>query len=469
MEVYQAKNEPDGRIASAPHLVNALKHFSLLAVFGILASALLVLLGWHFDVVLLKSILPNVVSMNPMTACAFILAALALFCLYPEPSPQNSTRHRIGKALALLVALFGLFRLLGYFFNFEIVIDKMLFREKLFNNQIDPNTALNLFAIGLALYWTDFETRRKWRPGQLLALFVALNSLLAFLGYTYEVKIFYGVASLLPMALNTTILFILLALAVLSLRPGRGITEVIVSDSVGGMLGRRLLPASIAVPAFLGMLGLYGERAGFYDKEFQSAIVISTNIFIFSILVWLLAHALYAIDVKRKQAEEIVRQMSLTDELTGLYNRRGFHTLAEQQLKIAQREKSGFLVLFADVDGLKEINDHFGHREGDKLLVRVSEILRKSCRRSDIIARFAGDEYAILALDTDHDNGNILTKRLANEMKDFNERSKLPYRISFSFGMSYFDHGNVSIDELMAQADEKLYEIKRNKKAHPHS
>ncbi len=102
--------------------------------------------------------------------------------------------------------------------------------------------------------------------------------------------------------------------------------------------------------------------------------------------------------MERHQLVSSLRGLSLTDELTGLLNRRGFTTIAQGHLRLASRTGQRFLLLFADVDGLKQINDTFGHHEGDLALARVSEVLRRTFRQSDVVARFGGDEFAILAL-----------------------------------------------------------------------
>ncbi len=99
---------------------------------------------------------------------------------------------------------------------------------------------------------------------------------------------------------------------------------------------------------------------------------------------------------KRLKAETEVRQLSLTDELTGLYNRRGFFLLGNQQFKTAQRTQMFCCLLFADLDGLKQINDSLGHEIGDKFLIDTAQLLKQTFRESDIIARLGGDEFVIL-------------------------------------------------------------------------
>ena len=113
-----------------------------------------------------------------------------------------------------------------------------------------------------------------------------------------------------------------------------------------------------------------------------------------------------------KQLEERLSAMSITDELTGLFNRRGFFTLSDQQLKIAERTKKNLLLFFVDLDKMKQINDQWGHPEGDKALIKVADILKETFRKSDILGRMGGDEFAVLTIDTTAKTGETLMNRL---------------------------------------------------------
>ena len=166
-----------------------------------------------------------------------------------------------------------------------------------------------------------------------------------------------------------------------------------------------------------------------------------------------------------KDMEEDLRALSLTDELTGLYNRRGFFTLTDQLLKLARRQKQGIFMLYADIDNLKEINDTFGHKEGDMALIETADILKKNYRESDIIARIGGDEFVIIPIGTTGDNIDIITSRFEKSIEIYNSKSKREYNLSLSYGLAYYDPENpCSIDELLTQADKIMYEHKRHKK-----
>ena len=166
-----------------------------------------------------------------------------------------------------------------------------------------------------------------------------------------------------------------------------------------------------------------------------------------------------------KHMEEKMRVLSLRDDLTGLYNGRGFTTLAEQYLKMAKREKKGFFMLYADLDNLKGINDKFGHKEGNYALTQIANILTDTYRESDIIARFGGDEFAIIPVAFDGDDINIIISRLHDKIKSYNSLNNRGYKLSLSVGTSYFDPEHpYSLDKLWSKADEAMYEQKQNKK-----
>ena len=168
--------------------------------------------------------------------------------------------------------------------------------------------------------------------------------------------------------------------------------------------------------------------------------------------------------IERHRMQSALQSLALIDELTKLYNRRGFVKLATQQLKLAQRTKRGSVLLLIDVDGLKQINDTCGHPEGDLALIETAEILRGTFRASDAIARIGGDEFAILAIEALKDSGAILAARIQERLNASNARAARRYQLSLSIGTTHLDPAHlVSLEELMGAADRALYEQKRGK------
>ena len=167
---------------------------------------------------------------------------------------------------------------------------------------------------------------------------------------------------------------------------------------------------------------------------------------------------------ERLKVEAEVRQLALTDELTALYNRRGFFLLAGQQLKMAQRTQLPCGLLFADVDGLKQINDTFGHEIGDRVIVDAAQLLKQTFRDADIIARLGGDEFAVLISDYS-DALDVLCLRLQANIDQFNQAASCCYQLSMSVGVQVCDFiDDASLEHLLTQADKLMYEHKRLKR-----
>ncbi len=171
-------------------------------------------------------------------------------------------------------------------------------------------------------------------------------------------------------------------------------------------------------------------------------------------------------EVEKKLIDTIdeVRNLSLRDDLTGLYNRRGFLTLAEQQLKIADRMMDDILLLFADMDYLKLINDTYGHKTGDMAIINAAECLKETFRESDIIARIGGDEFVVLTIETTEANAETLIQRLETIIDTCNENKGNPYKISLSIGSAKYNSSNpCTVEELISRADKIMYDQKRIK------
>ncbi len=165
-----------------------------------------------------------------------------------------------------------------------------------------------------------------------------------------------------------------------------------------------------------------------------------------------------------KQAEDKLREMSLSDELTGLYNRRGFFSLIEQYIKIAKRQDKTVFVLFADVDSMKAINDKFGHHEGDMALKESAAILKETFRESDVVARVGGDEFAVISLEASQADMNRVVARLQEKLELHSSKSNRNYVLSMSWGISSFDPESLrSVDDVLSQADKLMYEHKKSK------
>jgi diguanylate cyclase (GGDEF)-like protein len=198
----------------------------------------------------------------------------------------------------------------------------------------------------------------------------------------------------------------------------------------------------------LGMIGMWGI-------DLQSNDVPAFQVFANQVAV--------AIENSRLFGQ--IQTLAIIDDMTGLYNRRGFFTLAEQQIKLASRLNHSILLVFMDMDRLKQINDVFGHQQGDLALIDVARLLRQSFRNSDIIARIGGDEFVVLAMNANGGDATVLINRLRKKMADLNGSGANPYHISLSIGTSAWMPGvPVDLDDLLTRADAQMYQNKRKRR-----
>lgn len=264
--------------------------------------AAVVLLGWGVGSDLMTRLFLGPVAMNPMTAVAFALAGVSLWLQVPSAGQLMPARRRLARTTAGIVACIGGLKLAAVATGWDPGIDQWLFAGDLAGsgsalpNRMAPNTALGFLLLGLALLALDTDWPHV-RPTEALAGGVFLVALLALAGYLYQVPEFTGVASFIPMAVPTAMVFLALATGVLLARPEGGVMGVLASRSAGGALARRLLPLMVVVLMGLGWLRLEGERHGLYGMELGVALYTLANIAIFGALVWR-----HARDLQRSEA-----------------------------------------------------------------------------------------------------------------------------------------------------------------------
>jgi diguanylate cyclase (GGDEF)-like protein len=170
---------------------------------------------------------------------------------------------------------------------------------------------------------------------------------------------------------------------------------------------------------------------------------------------------------RHKMLQEL-RALSLSDELTGLYNRRGFFHLATRQLLIASRMSKKIALIYCDMDNLKQINDKLGHEEGSRAIKDLAGVLTNSVRDSDIVARLGGDEFAILLVESDVAFMEAVGKRIQSNIDAFNLTLSRPYKLAASLGLAACEPGKpVDIDKLLSMADKLMYADKRKRKGLP--
>jgi signal transduction histidine kinase len=271
----------------------------------------LVLIGWLFHVPLLKSAGPSLIAMNPLTAVLFILSGATLL----RASDRKRKRpDPVVLICAVFILLGGAMKISECVFHYDLDFDQLFFHRQVSSpgpfgpSEIAMNTALCFMCCGVALLLLDVQTRRGFRPAQVFIVLVGLMALLALIGYGYRVLPLYSFGSRLPMALNSAIGFELFAIAAMAVRPSRGLMMVITSDTTGGSMARRLMPAAILIPLILGALLFSSEKRGYFAMESGISLFAFANIVLFTAVIWWNAKLLYWAEAERLKAMEKLKR-----------------------------------------------------------------------------------------------------------------------------------------------------------------
>ena len=430
-----------------------------------LLVGVVVLIGWAAEIETFKRVVPGLTAMNPATAIGFILLGWSLAVLSHDSA---GTLRAIAVGLALVAVLLGMSRIAALLGLTDLQMDQLLFRDKLAAadfgrpNHMAPNTAVNFVLLGTALAIIDRPLGRVRWPAQLLAVVAAMTSLLALTGYAYGLRSLYEIGSNIAMALPTAAAFLVVAIGVLCARPARGIMTVISSDSSGGTMIRRMLPAVVVVPLALGALRLAGQRAMMLDAAFGVWLLAVAIATVFAVLVGWIAQLLFRADVAHAVAERKLAHQATHDALTELPNRRLFIDRLDAEL-----DRPGVIiaVLFVDLDLFKVINDSLGHVVGDELLIAAGQRIRGCVGEHDTVGRLSGDEFTVLLTDLDD------RRRAIDAAERIKEAFDEPFRIglhevftSVSIGVT-FRQGHESARDLIRQADIAMYRAKARGKA----
>lgn len=288
-----------------------LLRFARSAAVAVMLIGSLVLLGWLFNIQLLKSAAPHFIAMNPLTAVLFILCGIGL---RRAGAQDVKSPDKILIACGVIILLGGAMKIAECALGFNLDFDQLLFRRAVKSpgpfgpNEIAMNTAVGFMCCGLVLLLLDVETRRGFRPAQAFGVLIGLIALLGLIGYAYHVLPLYSFGSRMPMALNSAIGFELFSAAALASRPASGLMRPITSDTTGGAMARRLLPAAILIPLILGALRFTNERHGFVELESSISLFAFANIVIFAALIWWNAKLLFRAEEERSKAMEQLKR-----------------------------------------------------------------------------------------------------------------------------------------------------------------
>jgi diguanylate cyclase (GGDEF)-like protein len=254
---------------------------------------------------------------------------------------------------------------------------------------------------------------------------------------------------------SVTAAVLLLAVAAAGRRAEHGRFSIFLGRGLGSRIARGIFPVVLALPVSRELMRARLIRNHVFPEHYAAALLAATGTMIaLGLLLW--------ISWQFRRLEWEIQSLSLKDELTGLYNLRGFHLLAAQALRMARRSQLPFSVLFADMDNLKQINDQLGHAAGSQLLVEAAEFLKANFRETDVLGRIGGDEFAVAGYFS-LDAIEQAERRLDGDSpeRDF----RLSPALSLSMGHVTADpRRKESVEDLLERADAAMYERKRTKK-----
>ena len=277
-------------------------------------------------------------------------------------------------------------------------------------------------------------------------------------GYIFGASALVGHTSAIRMSPQTLVCIALLTFVQSSRRAPHGFYAVVVGIGIGSQFARVMLPISLVLCYLIVWVGAALIESGALGLSYAAALIASGTSAILIFLAVFVANRINGLEAE-------LREKSLSDELTGCHNRRGFYLLGEQTLRDTRRAGKPISVLFFDADGLKKVNDTFGHDVGSELLLHIGTLLRATFRSSDVVGRVGGDEFAVIAQGSQSELEPVL-RRLDNAIEAANYAGDRLYHISVSVGgVTSAPQSDQSLAELVDRADAAMYQKKRQRRA----
>jgi len=398
--------------------------------------------------------------MKANTAAVALLSGLSIALSQPRSS---ANAVRTSRLLGAFVSLFCLATISEYLFHISLGLDTLLAADPhaLMPGRMSIQSAASFAVLGILLL--NLRVRKKLLAYLIdaLTLCLALLMLVFTAGYIFGAIGLFGLNMQHRLSPQTLICLVLLSFLIFNRRTEYGFFSIMIDDGIGGKTARLAAPVALLLPFTLATIRGIITRSNWIPEQYGVAFASALMALIsFSLVLYL--------SVRCKHLESATRDLSLRDDLTQLYNRRGFYLLAEQTLKLAYRAGNVFFLVFIDMDNLKEINDNTGHETGSQFLQEMASLLQETFRKTDAIGRIGGDEFVVAGAGDPMEIAMIV-KRLEDAAA---KRSAMPLRqYPFSFSLGYVTSDGRSaetIDELVQKADAMMYEAKRDKKhAHP--
>jgi diguanylate cyclase (GGDEF)-like protein len=419
--------------------------------------ASVILCGWFIPA--LGRLLPSGWDvMRAETALFLILCALSYEL---SESRYTARSNMVGRWVAFVVALFGAAILLEFALHISLGIDTLLPCDlgtgDPFPGRPAAQTAGGLFLLGILVILLRAKHRVAVWTADSAAVALSVLVLALFSGEVFNALHLFNYSTRIHASQQTLTCLILLTAVALMRRAEHGVLSIFLGHGIGATTARIFGPFLIVLPILREIMRVHVINTHFIPEHFVTAILSSIASALSMILLLALVWRIH-------NMEREIHGLSLRDELTGVYNLRGFSLLSEQAVRLARRSQLPLSVLFIDLDQLKQINDSFGHDAGSAFLVEMAEILKQNFRETDVIGRVGGDEFAVVCHGSQVDI-SIAAQRLQAACAQRNADAARRFPLSFSIGYTTAEeHARQSLKELLAEADKAMYEEKRRKR-----
>jgi diguanylate cyclase (GGDEF)-like protein len=444
-----SSSRPDLRVLAVLGVI----HRILVAL--VIAIGAIYLCGWLVPYV--GHILPSG-KMKANSALLILLCGVSILLSEPQRSKISTQLSRLLAGLATLLAAILVFeRITGI----TLRIDTLLAADadSPFPGRVSIEACGTLLLVGFVLL--NLRARKRFLSHVVdgVTLCIVLSMLTLASRYAFGITHMFEHSLRNPMAPLNFLCVGILTWLVVNRRAEYGALSILIGGQIGAKTTRYAAPCAILLPFVFAFTSAWAVRIHLLTSTVANATATSTlSVFAF-VLVLVLGS-------KTNQLESAIRELSLRDELTGLYNRRGFYVLAEQALRLAQRAGESFFALFIDVDGLKKTNDELGHEVGSELLRSIAGLIEHTFRETDVIGRIGGDEF-VIAGRVDAQSMDSPVRRLEQATALENSMPGRPFSLNFSFGCVLADETeSASLDQLIEKADGMMYQAKRTKKQH---
>lgn len=450
-------NPPLSITESDPELLRKLATVKRCCFLAVASISAVTLLAWYLPI--LGRLLPNFWRL--MTAETALGLLLCAFSLEFSERGYSLRVNRTSLAIAIVAALFGMAILGEYAFHIAAGLERFFpfdpHSTSLWPDRPSPQTGSGLAMLGITIALIRVRGRIAVRVADFVTICLGLLVLVLASGEVFGAIQIFGISNVTRTSPQTMLCLLLLTLVAFLRRAERGVFSIFLGRGIASRIARVLGPIILVLPFLREIARQRMVHSEFLPEHYATAILASIAATISFVFLMFLVFYIKTMEVE-------IHDLSLRDELTGLYNLRGFKILAEQALRLAQRSQVPFSVLFVDLDDLKKINDVHGHGAGSASLGETAELLKETFRETDVIGRVGGDEFAVAGQFSDF-AVSLAVQRLQAASA---QRNSVGHKIALSLSIGHVTSTltpHQSLDALLAKADQCMYEEKRRKKA----